>query len=192
MKVGNFGARSHSVIGDEKVVYLIQKLHIRQHRRLPVQVAMNELGRVALALFAQHVEFQGNRLTLAQRHYRRVKYFVGLAGGHVALHAAHLGHVGIVLVAQGFVGVVLRGLLGTGHGAGDGGAERNAGGGKEEESEWEKAHGAKVRPTRYLSCPTDICAIQELLGHASIKTTGIYTHVAQRTRVASPLDDLGL
>jgi len=43
-----------------------------------------------------------------------------------------------------------------------------------------------------LESDTDIRMIQDLLGHARIKTTEIYTHVAQRTRVASPLDDLGI
>jgi hypothetical protein len=38
----------------------------------------------------------------------------------------------------------------------------------------------------------DIHIIYDLLGHSSIKTTEIYTHVAQRSRPASPLDSLGL
>jgi len=43
-----------------------------------------------------------------------------------------------------------------------------------------------------LEASTDIRLIQDLLGHNSIKTTEVYTHVAQRTRPASPLDDLRL
>lgn len=41
-----------------------------------------------------------------------------------------------------------------------------------------------------LEAGTDIRIIPDLLGHSSIKTTEIYTHVAQRTRPASPLDSL--
>ena len=134
VKVRHLGTRAHPVVGDKKVVYLIQKLHVRQHRGLPAHVAMNELGRVALALLAQHVEFQRNALALAQRYHRGVEHLVGLARGHVALHAAHVGRVGVVLVAQGFIGVVFRGALGAGGraGAGNGRAEGHAGSGQKQ------------------------------------------------------------
>ncbi|GAA3962744.1 tyrosine-type recombinase/integrase [Hymenobacter antarcticus] len=46
--------------------------------------------------------------------------------------------------------------------------------------------------THLLEMGTSIRIIQDLLGHSSIKTTEIYTHVAQHARPASPLDSLGL
>ncbi|WP_345074601.1 hypothetical protein [Hymenobacter fastidiosus] len=38
----------------------------------------------------------------------------------------------------------------------------------------------------------NICIIQDLLGHGSMKTAEIYIHVAQHTRPASSFDSLDL
>jgi site-specific recombinase XerD len=48
--------------------------------------------------------------------------------------------------------------------------------------------------THLIESGTDIRYIQELLGHSSIKTTMIYTHVTNKaiSRIQSPLDRLNL
>jgi site-specific recombinase XerD len=48
--------------------------------------------------------------------------------------------------------------------------------------------------TRMLESGINIRVLQELLGHADVKTTEIYTHVMDKdiSRITSPLEDLEL
>ena len=46
--------------------------------------------------------------------------------------------------------------------------------------------------TYLMEVGTDTRIIQDLLGHSSIKTTKVYTHVVRHVRSSSPPNSLGL
>lgn len=52
----------------------------------------------------------------------------------------------------------------------------------------------KFKPDASLKLMDQVCQVQELMGHADVKTTEIYPHVMEKNfrALASPLDHLGI